>query len=165
MAVTPEAPLLWLETLLRHLGGTKSSLLVLDLRGAPAAPGRQPPCPTPHRCATEPGFPANASEAKGSPAGRQQGGRRPLSGAEGMRGQRPGRGPGGFASRQRQRMKASASHSSQLGPQCWANCTLCRLEFPHAMCVTVDPGLSGWKQPLQRSGVEGGSLGSVLKMT
>ena len=40
VAVTPEAPLLWLETLLRRLGGSESSLLVLDLRGAPAAPGR-----------------------------------------------------------------------------------------------------------------------------
>lgn len=45
------------------------------------------------------------------------------------------------------------SQQSQLGPQCWANHTSSHLEFPHAMCVTVDPGLSGWKQ---RWGAGGG---------
>lgn len=159
MAVTPEAPLLWLETLLRSLGGAESSLLVLDLK---RGPGRSLFTHTdPSGLTASPPRPTAGMQQNQVPCQCQQGQREPSRQAVdwtsappwGRGRERPGAWKGAWGPRLLSKAEGESfpfSQHSQLGPQHWANRTSSHLEFPHAACVTVDPGLSGWKQPLQR---------------
>lgn len=73
MPVTPEAPLLRLETLLRHLGGTKSSLLVLDFQRGPRRSGKAASLPHPAQVCDRTRVPCQRQRGQGEP-GRQAAG-------------------------------------------------------------------------------------------